>query len=169
MNFILIFYLNYLFCFGKFSLIMFITVTPKGKWCFNFNSFNSCFCRETLLSTFGASNIIWSSDAAVVIRDINSMADPTGWDSRFPLLLIKERSRTSNWKFCWNRCSSNRAADFIAKQFFFLFWWEHGCSSPYGLSGCFGVWSGRNLIAVVCILLWWKLFVLQCNDSYLSK
>lgn len=44
-------------------------------------------------------NICWSSDAAEIIKEINSLDDPAGWDSRFPLLCIKERSRSFNWKF----------------------------------------------------------------------
>lgn len=59
-------------------------------------------------------DVVWSSDAANLIKDINSNADPMLWSTRLVVLQINDSSR-ANWIFNWNRRTSNGVADRVAK------------------------------------------------------
>lgn len=63
----------------------------------------------------GWSDLVWSSDAANLIREVTSNADPENWSTRPGVLQIKDTSSRHNCNFFWNSRSSNRAADLVAK------------------------------------------------------
>lgn len=67
------------------------------------------------VETKGWSNVVWSSDAEGLIRDINAELEPETWDTRFGVLQIRERRSRFNWSFDWNPRSANLAAGRVVK------------------------------------------------------
>ena len=47
---------------------------------------------------FAWRNLIWSSDALTVVKDINSTEEPRGWDTRYLILKCKNFLKPFSWK-----------------------------------------------------------------------
>lgn len=72
---------------------------------------------DSIATSEGWRDVIWSSDSTTLMREINSSAGPDNWDIRRGVLQIKDKCSCFNWKFCWNSRSSIGAADSVAKIF----------------------------------------------------
>lgn len=60
-------------------------------------------------------NYCFSSDALVVVNDINSSKDPTVWSTREVILKARHTFVEKEWKLSWNGKISNRFTDFVEK------------------------------------------------------
>lgn len=61
-------------------------------------------------------NMEFSSDAANVIKEVNSTFDLEQWDTILEVLHIKVKCSNFNWTFVWNRRFANQVADGVAKD-----------------------------------------------------
>lgn len=59
--------------------------------------------------------LIFISDAAKVVEDINSKSEPKGWYTSEDIYNIHACLFKNNWNITWNRRSANRLADCPAK------------------------------------------------------
>lgn len=70
-----------------------------------------------IIASEGWVDVVWSSDATNIIKEINLSTDLVLWSTRLGVLHIKDRCLKFNWIFNWNCIASNRAADRVAKLF----------------------------------------------------
>lgn len=69
-----------------------------------------------LIEEKGWGNIMWSSDALMVVKEINAKNSPNDWSASNDLLVIRCRFETNKWRMSWNARTSNILADLIAKN-----------------------------------------------------
>ena len=60
-------------------------------------------------------NLIWSSDAQFMVKEINSNSDPCEWNTRYMVLSCRELLSSNGWILGWNARDSNQLADIAAK------------------------------------------------------
>lgn len=108
-------------------------------------------------------NVVWSSDTANLIKEINSDEDPVQRSTWLGVLQIKNKCSRANWIFNWNIRTSNGVADVVATFtlsnnvcLFFLFLLCGVCSFCYFLRPCF--WFER---ACGVILFWSFLYFIK--------
>nr|XP_048327574.1 uncharacterized protein LOC125421847 [Ziziphus jujuba var. spinosa] len=61
-------------------------------------------------------NLEWSSNSALVVENITSHEDPTGWDSRCDFIFLQSLFSSYCWKIRWNSRETNGLADCVAKK-----------------------------------------------------
>ena len=61
------------------------------------------------------SNLVWSLDAQVVVKEINSNIDPCDWSTRYLILQCRELLCSNGWWLEWNERETNQLADKVAK------------------------------------------------------
>ncbi|KAF3451198.1 hypothetical protein FNV43_RR07291 [Rhamnella rubrinervis] len=69
----------------------------------------------SVCSSVSLENILWICDTLEVVREVNSSAEPSAWDSIYVVKDIKQRFSSSMWILDWNSRTSNRIADLITK------------------------------------------------------
>lgn len=94
-----------------------------------------------LAELHGQSNVIWSSAASNLVKDISFENEPEGWSSRNAILYIQTMLSCCNWKLQWNAKSSNTLVDMVAKESLsnnsFLFFDSLNLVSlPFSFSSC---------------------------------
>lgn len=60
----------------------------------------------------------WSSDSKWLIQDVNSKEEPSGWDSRYGCLAVRQKKSLFNWCFHWHNRDANQLADRLVKLSF---------------------------------------------------
>lgn len=74
-----------------------------------------CFAADYVSSLKG-NNILWSSDAQFLVKEIISSSEPRGWDTRYLVLQCKWWFTERGWKLEWHPRCTNKVADLLAKE-----------------------------------------------------